>query len=92
MDLYESFKVNVLGTSKGRLSTDVFSGRFEDVHMTFLQNFKNKQQLTFKTFKQHIWWVWLKIYNSNVLCIMFKIQVLGTSEECHYADVTLGRN
>ena len=35
----------------------VFLGRFEDVRKTFLQNFKNKQQLNFKYFTEHIWWV-----------------------------------
>ena len=55
MHLYERFKTNVLATSQGRHPTDVFSGRFEDVRRTFRQNFKNKQQLTFKYFTQHIW-------------------------------------
>ena len=32
---------------QGRHPMDVFSGRFEDVRGTFLQNFKNKQQLIF---------------------------------------------
>ena len=57
MHLYERFKTDVLGTPQGRHLTDVFSGRFEDVHMTFFQNFKNVQQLNFKYFTQHIWWV-----------------------------------
>ena len=55
MHLYERFKTDVLGTPQGRHLTDVFSGRFEDVHMTFFQNFKNVQQLNFKYFTQHIW-------------------------------------
>ena len=40
--LYEKFKIDILGTSQGRHPTDTFSGRFEDVRWTFLQNFKNK--------------------------------------------------
>ena len=32
-----------------------FSGRFEDARWTFLQNSKDKQQITFKYFTQHIW-------------------------------------
>ena len=59
--LYERFKIDVLGTSQGRHPTDVFSERFEDVCWTFLQNFKNKEKLTFKYFMQHIWWVESKI-------------------------------
>ena len=42
MHLYERFKIDVLGTSQGRHPTDVFSGRFEGFHRTFLQSFKNK--------------------------------------------------
>ena len=61
MHLYKRFKIEVLGTSQGRDPTDVFSARFEDVRRKFLQNFKNKQQLTFKDFTQHIWWVGSKI-------------------------------
>ena len=41
--LYERLKIEVLGTLQGRHPTDVFSGCFEDVRRTFLQNFKNKQ-------------------------------------------------
>ena len=40
--LYERFKIDTLGTSKGRHSKEVFSGRFEDVRRTFLLNCKNK--------------------------------------------------
>ena len=47
MHLNERFKIDVLGTSQGRHPTDGFSGRFENVHRIFLQNFKNKQQPTF---------------------------------------------
>ena len=61
MHLYERFKINVLATSQGRHPKDVFSGRFEDVRRTFRQSFKNKQQLTFKYFTQHIWWIESKI-------------------------------
>ena len=57
MHLYESFKTEILGTSQGRHPMDVFSGLFEHVGRTFLQNVKNKQQLTFKYFPQHVWWV-----------------------------------
>ena len=31
-----------LWTSQGRHPTDIFSERFKDARMTFLQNFKNK--------------------------------------------------
>ena len=54
MHLYVSFKIEALGMSQGHHPTDVFSGRFEDVRRTFFQIFKNKQQLTFKYFTQHI--------------------------------------
>ena len=46
MHLYERFKIDVLGTSQGRHPTYVFSGRFENVHRTFLENLKNKQWLS----------------------------------------------
>ena len=42
MHLYESFKIEVLGTSQGRHPTDVFLVCFKDVSRTFLENFKNK--------------------------------------------------
>ena len=45
--LYKRFKIDSLGMFQGRHPMDVFSGRFEDVRRTFLQNFKNKQQLIF---------------------------------------------
>ena len=61
MHLCERFKIDALGTSQGRHSTDVFSGRLANVRTTFLQNFKNKQRLIFKYFTQHIWWVGSKI-------------------------------
>ena len=54
MHLYVSFKIEALGMSQGHHPTDVFSGGFEDVRRTFFQIFKNKQQLTFKYFTQHI--------------------------------------
>ena len=57
MHLYERFKIDFLRTSQGRHPTVFFSGRFEGVRRTSLQNFKNKQQLTFKYFSQRIWWV-----------------------------------
>ena len=57
MHLYERFKIDVLRMSQGRHPTNAFSGSFEDVRRTFLQNCKNKQQLTFKYFAQHIFWV-----------------------------------
>ena len=60
MHLYERFKIDVLGTSKGRHPMDIFSERLEDDRRTFLQNVKNKQQLTFKYYTKHIWWVGLK--------------------------------
>ena len=43
----------------------------------FLQNFKDKQQLSFKYFMQHIWWVSLKQYNSNSFCIMPELTSWG---------------
>ena len=46
MHLCERFKIDVLGTSQGRYAMDVFSGRFEEVYRTVLQDCKNKQQLT----------------------------------------------
>ena len=55
MYLYDRIKIDVLATSEERNPTDGFSERFEDVRMTFLQHFKNKQQLTFKYFTQYIW-------------------------------------
>ena len=42
MHLYERFKIDALGTSQVRHPKEVFSGRFEDVHRTFLLNCKNK--------------------------------------------------
>ena len=57
MHLYERFKIDLPGTSQGRHPTNIFSEHSEDVRRTFLQNFKNKQWLTFKYFTQHIWWV-----------------------------------
>ena len=57
MQFYKILNTDVLGTSQGRHPTDIFLGRFEDVRRTFLQNFKNKQGLTFIYFTQHIWWV-----------------------------------
>ena len=61
MYLQEKIKIDVRETSQERNLTDVFLERFEDVRRTFLQNIKNKQQLTFKYFTQHIWWVGSKI-------------------------------
>ena len=55
MHLHERFKIDAFETSQGRDPTDFFSESFEDIRRTFLQNFKNKQQLTFKYFTQHIW-------------------------------------
>ena len=42
MHLYERFKIDVLGTSKGRHPMDIFSERLEDDRRTFLQNVQNK--------------------------------------------------
>ena len=42
MHLYERFKMDALGTSQGRHSKEVFSGRLEDIRRTFLLNCKNK--------------------------------------------------
>ena len=52
--LCERFKIDVLGTSQSRYPMGVFSGRFEDVHSTVLQNCKNMHQLTLQYFTQHI--------------------------------------
>ena len=57
MQLCERFKIDVPGTSQKRHPTNIFSELSEDVRRTFLQNFKNKQRLTFKYFTQQIWWV-----------------------------------
>ena len=54
MYLYDRVKIDVLETSEEHNPTDGFSERFEDVRRTFLQYFKNKQQLTFKYFTQYI--------------------------------------
>ena len=55
MNLQQRYKIDVLETSHGLDPMDVFSERFDNVRRKFLQNFKNKQQLTFKYFTQHIW-------------------------------------
>ena len=57
MHLYERLKINVQGISQWLHPKDNFSGRFEDVRKMSLQNRKNMQQLTFKYFTQHIWWL-----------------------------------
>ena len=93
MHLYKRFKVYVLGTSQGRHPTDIFWGRFEDVRKTFLQNLKNKHfsisiNILHNTFGERD----QKEYNSNVLCIVLKIDVLGTYQRLHYVDATLGHN
>ena len=49
MRLNEKFKIDVLEASQVRQPTTLFSGRFEDVPWTFLQNCKNKQQITYAT-------------------------------------------
>ena len=69
MRLHERFKIDVQGTSQGRHSTDVFLRRFKDVRTTFLQNFKNKQQLTFKYFTRHIWCLGSKI--TQQWCVLY---------------------
>ena len=53
--LYKRFKIGAQGTSQGRYPADISSGHFENVLRIFLRNCKNKQQLTFKYFAQHIW-------------------------------------
>ena len=83
--LYERFKIDVLGTSQGRHTMDVFSGRFEDAPRTFLQNFKNKQQMTFK------YWMNRIESNTTVMCFVLCLN-LGTSLARHYADATLRRS
>ena len=70
--LYERFKIDVLGTFLRCRPTDIFSEHFENVRRTFLQNFKNKQQLTFKYLAQHIWWVGLKIIQQE--CVLYYVQ------------------
>ena len=77
MHLCERFKIDVLGTSQEHYSMDVFSGCFEDVHRTFLQNCMNMQQLIFQYF---IWWNKIEKYTTVMyLVIYFQIGVLGTS-------------
>ena len=83
--LYERFKIDALGTSQGRHTMDVFSGRFEDAPRTFLQNFKNKQQMTFK------YWMNRIESNTTVMCFVLCLN-LGTSLARHYADDTLRRS
>ena len=80
MYLCERFKIDVLGTSQGRHPMDVFSGHFEDAPRTFLQNFKNKQQITFK--------YWMNRFESNttVMCFVLCLN-LGTSLARHYAQL-----
>ena len=85
MYFYERFKIDVLGTSQGRHTMDVFSGRFEDAPRTFLQNFKNKQQMTFK------YWMNRIESNTTVMCFVLCLN-LGTSLARHYADATLRRS
>ena len=72
-------------TSQGRYHMDVFSGRFEDIHRTVLQNCNNMQQLTFQYFTQHIQWSKIE-KNTTVMSflIYFQIGVLGTSRGCHF--------
>ena len=92
MHLYERLNIDVLERIQERNPMDFFSGRFEDVCRNFLQNFKNKQWLTFKNFTQQIWWVGSEIIQSNVVCIIFQTDVLRRSQRFRYADLTLGRN
>ena len=69
--MYKRFKIDVLGISQGRHPTDVFSGRFDNICRTFIQNFNNKQQLTFKYFTQRIWWVGSKIIQQ--WCVLYYV-------------------
>ena len=54
MHLHKRFKNDAQETSQGLHPTEVFLGRLDDVLRTFLQNFKNKEQLTFTYFTQHM--------------------------------------
>ena len=56
----ERFKTDVLRTSQGRYHMDIFSGHFEDIHRTVLQNCNNMEKLTFQYFTQHIQWSKIK--------------------------------
>ena len=83
------FKIDVLGTSRGRHRLDVTLGPLEDVFRTFLQKPKTKIQLTLQA---HIWRN--KIKNNAVKMYMyerFKTDVLGTSQGNHPTDVFSGR-
>ena len=53
MHLHDRIKIDDLEMSQGCHPTDVFSGRFKDFRRMFLENLKNKQQLTFKYFTQY---------------------------------------
>ena len=58
----------VLGTSQRRYTMDVFLGHIEDVHRTFLQSFKNKQQLSFNYFTQ-------TKNNTTVMCFILCLKL-----------------
>ena len=61
-------------TSQGRHTTDFCSGRFEDVHRTLLQNFKNKQQLGFKYFSHTHLPMWIE-NNTTVMCFLLSLRL-----------------
>ena len=54
MHLNERFKINILGTTQGLHPMDIFLGRFEDIHRTGFENYKNMQQPIFQHFMQYI--------------------------------------
>ena len=89
--LCERFKIDDLRTSQEYYPMDVFSGCFENVHRTILQNCMNMQQLIFQYFTQHIWWSKIK-KNTTVMCfvIYFQIRILGTSRGRRFRTL-LGR-
>ena len=90
MHLYERLKIDFLETSQGCYPTDIFSGRFQDVHRKFHQNCKNIWlfSISYNAFSEYDW----KWYNRNEFRIMFKIDVQGMSRGHRYADINLGRN
>ena len=87
MHLFEKFKIDALGTSQGRYPKDGFSGCFEDVRRTFLQNYKNKQRLAFKVF--HATHLVTRIENdAAVKCFVLRLKLTSwghadTTSECN---------
>ena len=85
MHLFEKFKIDALGTSQGRYTKDGFSGCFEDVPRTFLQNYKNKQRLAFKVF--HATHLVSRIENdATVKCFVLRLKLTSWG---HPKDATM---